>query len=266
MSETFSSTTMRGSRLTYIGIRSILSNFHLHIRPKVLTTDCLDVELNKAKYEDVFDNVIASDDAEDQHLFTGVRRDRWANFSEREFVESCVSAHASVIEWCRAKRVFEFGAGHGRILLRLALRFPHLTFIGVEPTLNGCLAIERAIKLFEVTNVEIQHGYLAESTSNVASADLMYSNLAFEQIGRRSTVDEILRVMLNLPNLRYVSFLEPLQDAQTRLTLAYLRAMNYLELSTSDLEDFGYQIIQSGQHSHHHNIRFRLSHTVVSKP
>lgn len=209
--------------------------------------------------------MIASDDAEESHLFTGVRKNRWANFSEREFVESCVSAHASVIERCRAKYIFELGAGHGRILLRLALRFPHLTFVGVEPTHNGCLAIERAIKLFEVTNVEIQHGYLAESMSNVTSADLMYSNLALEQIGRRSAVDEIMRVMLNLPNLRYASFLEPLQDAQTRLTSAYLRAMNYLDLSKSDLEDFGFQIIQSRNHSHHHNIRFRLSHTVVSK-
>lgn len=243
----------------------MISNLSLWVRPKELARDCLDPADNKIKYEDVFQDVTISESAELKHVFTGLRGRLWSQFSEREFVDSCVEAHGMFIQSCGASTVFELGAGHGRILVRLARKFPNVSFIAIEPSLNGCLAIERAIYEARLENVRIQNGYLANVLQAASAADFMYSNLAFEQMGSSDVVDKVLDNLRELPNLQFISLLEPLSDVQSRLTRAYLRAMNYLDLSAARLPEFGFTVIHSRRHNYHHNIRFRLSHTVARK-
>jgi hypothetical protein len=257
--------TSSRAKLLYIGIRSVIANLSLLVRPKQLALDCLDSTENKLKYETVFEDLTISDTAELKHIFTGVHGRIWSQFPERDFVESCVEAHGKFIESCGAGTVFELGAGHGRILIRLAVKFPNLSFIAIEPTLNGCRAIERAAYNARVENVQVLNGYLADELQAVSKADFMYSNLAFEQMGSSEVVDTVLSDLRELPNLQYISLLEPLSDVQGPLTRAYLRAMNYLDLSTSRLSELGFTVLHRKRHTYHHNIRFRLSHTVARK-
>lgn len=63
------------------------------MRPKSLATDCLDSADNKLKYETVFQNETISEAAGSKRIFTGVHGRLWSQFSERDFVESCVEAH-----------------------------------------------------------------------------------------------------------------------------------------------------------------------------
>lgn len=93
----------------------------------------------------------------------------------------------------------------------------------------------------------------------------MYSNLASEQMGSTEVVDIVINDLQELPNLRFISLLEPLSNVQSRLTRAYLQAMNYLNFSATRLPEFGFTVIHGRRNSYHHNIRFRLSHTVARK-
>lgn len=158
-------------------------------------------------------------------------------------------------------RVLEIGAGSGRVCLRLAKQFPEITFYAVEPTLDGCLAIQRGVDSWALSNVKVVNsGAESLNKHNLPLFDFIYSELAFEQIGARDVAKRAIKCALDLGRSGCMFyFREPWRDFNGPLQNVYLDAMTYLPLDSNDLKSARPVKLSTYRCSFQHNLHFRVA-------
>lgn len=158
-------------------------------------------------------------------------------------------------------RVLEIGAGSGRVCLRLAKQFPEITFYAVEPTHDGCSAIQRGVDSWALDNVKVVNsGAENLGEHNLPLFDFIYSELAFEQIGSRDIAKRAIKCALDLGRSGCIFyFREPWRDFNGPLQNRYLDAMAYLPLDSNELKSARPVEMSTYRCSFQHNLHFRVA-------
>jgi len=158
-------------------------------------------------------------------------------------------------------RVLEVGAGSGRVCLRLAKQFPEITFYAVEPTHDGCSAIQRGIDSWSLGNIKVVNSG-AENLKelDLPRFDFIYSELAFEQIGAPDIARQAVKCALDLgrSGCKFY-FREPWRDFNGPLQKNYLDAMAYLPLDSDDLKSVRAIEMSASRCWFQHNLYFRVA-------
>jgi len=162
-------------------------------------------------------------------------------------------------------RVLEVGAGCGRTLFPLSRTFPQSEFWGLEYSTAGPENAKRYERLMheeiEAVSAKLNpHGRKPGLVNDFRTGDarqmpyenkffdVTYTNLVLEQIpepqNHEKALGEIRRVTKTL-----CCFLEPWAEAQTWVTMSYLRHVNYFRRRASVLAELGYK-----------NVEFRALH------
>lgn len=185
----------------------------------------------------------------------------WQYAGEVMFATAAAGSRARLLVLMRAiallrpRTVLEVGCGNGLNLLTLACRFPETRFAGLELTAGG-FAVARAAQedaelprvlqrfspepVVDATahrRVEFHQGSAAALPFGDASADLVYSSLALEQMEevRPQALAEMARV-----SARHTVMLEPFWDCNDRgLRRDYLLTRDHFRGRIDDLAAYG---------------------------
>lgn len=163
-----------------------------------------------------------------------------------------------VIELLRPRTVLEVGCGNGINLLILAAKYPHIRFVGLEPTEAGVHAARSIIEegrlpesLMEFAPFEITHSNAPASLCveqgdaralpfSDRSFDLVITSLALEQMEeiRSQALKEIVRV-----SDKWVAMLEPFREVNSSgWRRFYITTYDYFEGRIADLPGYGLEL------------------------
>lgn len=257
-------------RMEWKGLRGVLENAALIIGPMSGLPKRRTQEYVFNYYNQKF--ALDMEKLRDRYLAPrlAVVQDRFVRVSSFELDSLQIGEHYRAIrgqypDGKDPQRVLEVGAGYGRTLFPLSRAFPNAEFWGLEysnagprnaRTYEGCMTSEIDAIAARLAPLRKKDRLAADFRSGDArklpyedkSFDVAYTNLVLEQIPSPEDHDRVFREIRRVTR-GLCCFLEPWGDAQTWLTMPYLRHVDYFRQSYRKLDTLGYK-----------DVRFRRLH------